>query len=391
MTDYQRYPDPRRRGQDSSAQNHQNRSLNQVPQVGQPQPYGAQPQPPQPMPPQRQAANRVGNPSRPPQMPSQQGYQQAYRPVVPPGGYKGYSGATYGTQGQPHNNKNKKGGPWKVIFWIALIVFIMSAVALGVIGYSYWQGQQMYNEIAEEAFVAPSDISSASLEDFEVDWDTLLAINPDTVAWIYIPGTNVNYPIVQSDNNETYLTKDFAGDEGVITVNGTIFLDSNNASNFTDVNSIIYGHHLNDGTMFSAIAAMEDQDAFDASRTIYLLTPYGNYKLTTFSLVQCDADDPLAQTFFTTDDEYTEYVEDKIERSVVEVSDVPDAEDITKTFAFSTCDNLATDGRLVLYAYVSESTVGIYSSSSDDDESTVSDNDPDSVAAVDDAAKEIAS
>lgn len=51
------------------------------------------------------------------------------------------------------------------------------------------------------------------MADLEVDWDALLAINPDTVGWVYVPGTNINYPIVHTDNDETYLTRDFNGEQ----------------------------------------------------------------------------------------------------------------------------------------------------------------------------------
>ena len=69
-----------------------------------------------------------------------------------------------------------------VVFWIALVVFVVALAALGAIGFSYWQGQQTYQSVAEEGFTPPSDIEGTSLADFTVDWDALKAINPDTVA-----------------------------------------------------------------------------------------------------------------------------------------------------------------------------------------------------------------
>lgn len=251
----------------------------------------------------------------------------------------------------------KKGGPWRVVFWIALIVFVVALAALGAIGFSYWQGQQTYNEVAREGFVPPDDISAAPLADLDVDWDALKAINPDTVGWIYIPGTVVNYPIVHTTDNQKYLTHDFKGSEGWIATFGAIFLAAENSADFSDPNNIIYGHHLNDGSMFACLVDLADTVQFNDHRTVYILTPQGNYKLATFALVHVDANDPLAQTQFANEEERIAYVQDKIDRSVVTASDIPAAGDIAQTFAFATCDNLPTDGRYVMYASIVEDTL----------------------------------
>lgn len=266
-----------------------------------------------------------------------------YRPVQPGG--KG---------GAP----KKKGGPWRVVFWIALAVLVVSLAVLGALFFSYWQGQNAYDKIADQAFEAPADIEGTALEDLQVDWDALRAINPDVVGWVYIPGTIVNYPIVHTDNDERYLTYDFNGQQGWGATFGTIFLQAANAGDFSDANNIVYGHHLNNGSMFACLADMTDDAGFNAHRTVYVLTPQGNYKLRTFSLVHCAADDPLAQTSFADSAAQTAYVQDKIDRSTAAPEgQLPAAEDIDHTFAFVTCDNLPSDGRYVLFSYVEDSTV----------------------------------
>lgn len=266
-----------------------------------------------------------------------------YRPVQPGGKSAG---------------KSKKGGPWRVVFWIALIVLVASLAILGALLFSYWQGQNAYDKIADQAFEAPQDVEGAALEDLQVDWDALRAINPDVVGWVYIPGTIVNYPIVHTDDDERYLTYDFNGEQGWGATFGTIFLQAANAGDFSDPNNIIYGHHLNNGSMFACLADMLDDAGFNAHRSVYLLTPQGNYKLRTFSMVHCAADDPLAQATFADAAEQTAYVQDKIDRSVAAPEgELPAAEDIDQTFAFVTCDNLPSDGRYVLFSYIEDTTV----------------------------------
>lgn len=291
---------------------------------------------------QRQAARPAGAPAvANPYRRSDDG--SGYRPVQPGGKSAG---------------KSKKGGPWRVVFWIALIVLVASLAVLGALLFSYWQGQNTYDKIADQAFEAPQDVEGAALEDLQVDWDALRAVNPDVVGWIYIPGTIVNYPIVHTDNDERYLTYDFNGEQGWGATFGTIFLQAANAGDFSDVNNIVYGHHLNNGSMFACLADMQDDAGFNAHRTVYLLTPQGNYKLRTFSMVHCAADDPLAQASFADGAEQTAYVQDKIDRSVAKPDgELPAADEMDHTFAFVTCDNLPSDGRYVLFSYVEDSTV----------------------------------
>ena len=222
------------------------------------------------------------------------------------------------------------------------------------------------------------------LASFTVDWDALRAINPDVVGWIYVPGTTVNFPIVHGTDDEHYLKTDFYGQTSWVSF-GSIFLSAANAADFSDANNIVYGHHMNDGSMFSPFADFGDADTFNGHRTVYVFTPAANYQLTTFSIVHCAADDPLAQTAFASEQERQAYVQDKVDRSVVTVAGLPSAADMKHTFAFSTCDNLASNGRWVLFAYESGSTAAASSVVADD-----SNINPEDVAAVSEAAKETA-
>ena len=244
----------------------------------------------------------------------------------------------------------KKRGPWGIVFIVALIVFICSIAALALIAFSYCQGQQKYEGVARDAGldVMPEDPST-----LVIDWNALLAVNPDTVAWVYVPNTVINYPVVQGQDNDHYLTYDFDGAEGWLADYGAIFLDYRNAPDFSDKASFIYGHHMNDGSMFAELANFDNQERFDECRTVYLLTPMTNYRLRTFALLHVDATDELVQNEFADDEEFTEYVQDKIDRSVVNVGRIPAAKDMGRIFALATCDDFGS-GRYVLYAYIED-------------------------------------
>ena len=105
-----------------------------------------------------------------------------------------------------------------------------------------------------------------------IDFAALLATNPDTVAWIEIPDTNINYPVVQTTNNETYLSRTF---DGGTSISGTIFLDADNAADFANINSILYGHHRYDRTMFADLDLIYN-GSLAADAPVYLYLPDGS-------------------------------------------------------------------------------------------------------------------
>ena len=252
----------------------------------------------------------------------------------------------------------KKGASkkWRIVFIVAVVVLVCSLVALGAIVYQYWAQQQAYSDL--ESHVSLSDDSNASLSDLTVDWKSLKEINPDVVAWIYIPGTPVNYPVVQGKDNDEYLHRAFDGSTGWLASAGTIFLDSNNTSDLSDRNNALYGHNMNDGSMFAALAQWENSDEFNSHRDIYLLTPQGNYRLKSFAVVATTGDDAIVQTRFALESDYRAYIEDKITRSIVQqTGTVLEASDIKQSLLLSTCEYSKTDGRAVVFAAVVETTV----------------------------------
>jgi sortase B len=99
-----------------------------------------------------------------------------------------------------------------VVFIVSIVVFVGALAALGAIGYQYWAQQNAYSGLEEYAEV--DDNSNLALSDLKVDWDGLRAINPDIVAWVYVPGTPINYPVVQGSDNQEYLHKAFDGSTG---------------------------------------------------------------------------------------------------------------------------------------------------------------------------------
>ena len=241
--------------------------------------------------------------------------------------------------------KKRKNGPWTAVLVIAVLVLVLCLAVLGMIGYGYWHGSKVYTTIAEQAFPAMT-----------VDWDALLAQNPDTVAWIYMPGTCIDYPVVRGDSDEEYLKKDFTGDSGGIVHKGTIFLATDNAGDFSDENNVLYGHNMNDDTMFAHLLQMTDQATFDAARTFYVLTPTQNYRCSTFALDVVDSTQTdLLQYTFSGKAALQQYMDERKSDSVVSVPNDVDSEQVSKLFTLITCGDDYAATRAVLFGAVVES------------------------------------
>lgn len=103
-----------------------------------------------------------------------------------------------------------------------------------------------------------------------MDFAALEGVNSDIVAWLYGADTGLNYPIVQAEDNDYYLYRLL---DGTWNKNGTIFMDYVNRSDFSDQNTLVYGHHMKSGAMFGALVQYKKQEFYDAHPYLYLYTP----------------------------------------------------------------------------------------------------------------------
>lgn len=266
--------------------------------------------------------------------------------------------AGLGPEGGSGRKGRKRSRGWTAVFAVAMAVFVVAVAVLAAIAFSYWQGRDSYSQVAQEAFPeSGAQAVEADLSASAVDWDALLAANPETVGWIYVPGTPCNYPIVHTTDDSKYLSTDFNGGHGWLAQFGCIFLSADNAPDFSDANNVVFGHHMNDGSMFAFIDGLFDPEAFNAARDVYILTPDGNLRLRTFAVIHANENDPIAQTTFSDPEELAAYVQDKASRSSVVADPQVDLGSIGRIFSFVTCDNVTDEGREVLFATVVESTL----------------------------------
>ena len=121
-----------------------------------------------------------------------------------------------------------------------------------------------------------------------VNWEELRAINPEIVGWIYVDAEPViNYPICQAKDDEYYLHMTFRRD---YLFAGSIFEECMNASDFSDVNTIVYGHNMKNGSMFGMLKQLKNQEVYDSAPYFWILTPKGNYRYHIFAAFNTGAE-----------------------------------------------------------------------------------------------------
>lgn len=170
--------------------------------------------------------------------------------------------------------------------------------------------------------------------------------NPETVAWIQVNGTKINYPVVQHSENQFYLTHDFYQRQ---TTNGWIFGDyRNNFENFNN-NTIIYGHNLINGTMFGTLPYLLNNSWFSNQNNHYikLSTKNTNSIWQIFSVYKVDPTTDYLQAKFNSTSAYQDFLIKLKDRSIYNFNQELNYTD--KIITLSTCDNIGTK-RVVIHA-----------------------------------------
>lgn len=182
----------------------------------------------------------------------------------------------------------------------------------------------------------PSDVP-------EIDFDALLSINSDCVGWIYIPDTEISYPIVQGSDNSYYLKHLF---DGKWNSSGCIFLDYRVDVSLSDRHSIIYGHHMKNGTMFSGLTKYKEQNYYENHLVGYLITPEQTYKIEFFAGYVANVTDSAWEIDFESDEDFETWIKDAKKRSWIESDLSPAVTD--RVLTLSTCTYEFDNARFVL-------------------------------------------
>ena len=244
---------------------------------------------------------------------------------------------------------------WFCCLFVLLCVFVYSGYQL----IRYWsentQSTSAYQDLTHyieipEASDTPESAAPSEAEDAtpdirwpQVDFAALKQINPDIVGWLYCEGTEINYPVVQGEDNSYYLNHLF---DGTGNPSGCLFLDCSIAGDFSAPHSIIYGHNMKNGLMFAQLEQYKEQAYYEAHPQMLLLTPEQNYTITLFSGYTASSSADAWTLHFADQTAWSDWLQRAVDQSVFQSAYQPSDTDTIITL--STCSYDFDEARFVL-------------------------------------------
>lgn len=264
----------------------------------------------------------------------------------------------------------KKKSVWiyNVLIAICALITVFCALMVFLETRDYREGDSAYDQIAALAVrprqtadanvpVLPTEgegddgdadvpaVVTRELAPIEVDFSMLTAVKGAVAAWLYGEGTGLDYPVAAAPNNSYYLNHLLDGTNNRM---GTLFIDYDNAPDFSDRNTVIHGHHMKNGSMFGSLNLYKEQSYFDAHPYLYLLTPEGDYRLELIAGYTTKAAKDGYEKWFIDDAAFLAFVEGAQRRSNFVSPVIVEAGD--RLVTLSTCAYEFESARYVLHA-----------------------------------------
>ena len=250
-----------------------------------------------------------------------------------------------------------------------LLILLLACAAFLFSGFqvvSYFRenraGEALQQELIDQAVIpatqptqtAPPDSTLPSAAPVEqppisVDFAVLQAQNPDVVGWIYCEDTVINYPILQGEDNQQYLRRLMDGSKSNL---GSIFLDFRNLSDFSDLNSLIYGHNIRSGQMFAPLDSYREQSYYEAHPVMWLLTPRTAYRIDLIAGLVVPSDSEV-YTIYSYPEELQAGLEYVLSHSTFDAGEV-EPESVGRLVTLSTCSYDFNDARFVVIGSLNE-------------------------------------
>jgi len=251
-----------------------------------------------------------------------------------------------------HSKKKSK----KLKEKMKLLIFILRLVLIIILIYSLINIAKWYlnnktsakimNDVSKAIVVDVQNDGELTKNNYNIDFRALKQVNSDTVGFLKVNGTNIEYPVVKGNDNDFYLNHSFDKSSNLA---GWIFADYKNKLDGTDKNIIIYGHNRRDGSMFFTLKNILNEAWYENKENLKVkfITEKENAQYEVFSVYQIEAESYYIQTTFKNNEEYLSFLETIKERSKKDFNIEVTAEDSILTL--STCAN-NNKYRVVLHA-----------------------------------------
>ena len=193
--------------------------------------------------------------------------------------------------------------------------------------------------------VAPVEDDPVMDEMAKIDLAALRAVNPDVLGWIRIPDTKIDYPLMQGEDNDFYLNHTWEKTPNSV---GSIFLEHLNSADLTDYNTIVYGHNMNNGSMFAGLQNYAMPDYWKEHPYVYVLTDAGVYRYEVFVFFRAEIDSLTYGLNPQRDDTKEDFLNLSLENSWIDTGIKPALTD--RILTLSTCSGSNYDYRYVVQA-----------------------------------------
>lgn len=237
-----------------------------------------------------------------------------------------------------------------VVLIILILIFSISLLILMKTVYQYWSASNSYEKIEGKwdpvSILEPDpNQNEFPMNDSipQMDFTEVKKTNEETIAWIWIDDTPINYPVVQGADNEFYLTHLY---NKKYNISGSIFGDYRNGTDFTSTNTVLYGHNLKNGSMFGSLKKYKDLNFLNNHKYVWIITPKATYQYEIYMVYEFDVSKDHYVFNFNSEKSFQSYLENikPIVSNELEVN----LDDHILTL--STCDDDKKDKRLVLLA-----------------------------------------
>lgn len=232
--------------------------------------------------------------------------------------------------------KRKSDVVFKIIIIILICIIGVSLYKVSTILWEYHQGSKQYDQVKE---VANTENSTDNIE-----WKSLMTKYKNVKAWLYSKNTVINYPVVQGKDNSYYLHHMV---NGKTNWKGTLFIDYRCKKPFQDHLTIIYGHHMNDGSMFRSLVNYRKHDYYVKHPKMLLITPDAKYDIEVFAVVTIPSDSDKYKFSFSGDADKQAYLNWIRKKSELNTKVKVSSSD--KLVMLSTCTYEFEQARLVVY------------------------------------------
>lgn len=244
--------------------------------------------------------------------------------------------------------KKQKSKKNTILFWIVCLLLVGILIFSGIKIYKWYKENNNNNKIIEkvsEAVIIKEDEPEENNK-YVIDFEALKKQNSETVAWLKVNNTKIEYPVVKTKNNDYYLTHSFDKSENSA---GWIFADYKNKFDGKDKNIVVYGHNRRDGSMFGSLKNILSSKWYNnkENQNVIFNINGQNYTYRVFSVYQIEKEDYYIKTNFSSNNEYEKFLNTIKKRSVKDFK-----EDVSKDDTILTLSTCANNNmyRVVLHA-----------------------------------------